>query len=331
MRCYIEGIVTNDEKIILNDKVFKEIIEIPFTQKNKVEPFKLNQNDYFKAVLNVFIKKGHLNSKNLNLGFKGTLWNEVPQKSGLSSSAAVLVCFTKLIDAIFDLKLDDIQIGYYAYLAEHDEMGIPCGQMDQLASAVGNIFHMKCVEPPIVTKIQTKIAGLVVGDTLIPKSTNSVHSVRVREINDCIKYLKTKMNFDIEKTTLEEVEPILKDQNPIWLKRMRATLKDRDITTTAYRELNKKNPDITLLGNLLTEHQKYLRDDYEVSVDKIEKMLEAGMKAGALGGKITGAGMGGSIIMLAPGKQKEVAEALTKAGGKGYVVDIDAGARIDKE
>ncbi len=95
--------------------------------------------------------------------------------------------------------------------------------------------------------------------------------------------------------------------------------------------MNKKNPDITLLGNLLTEHQKYLRDDYEVSVDKIEKMLEAGMKAGALGGKITGAGMGGSIIMLAPGKQKEVAEALTKAGGKGYVVDIDAGARIDKE
>ncbi len=228
MRCYIEGIVTNDEKIILNDKVFKEIIEIPFTQKNKVEPFKLNQNDYFKAVLNVFIKKGHLNSKNLNLGFKGTLWNEVPQKSGLSSSAAVLVCFTKLIDAIFDLKLDDIQIGYYAYLAEHDEMRIPCGQMDQLASAVGNIFHMKCVEPPIVTKIQTKIAGLVVGDTLIPKSTNSVHSVRVREINDCIKYLKSKMNFDIEKTTFEEVEPILKDQNPVWLKRMRATLKDRE-------------------------------------------------------------------------------------------------------
>ena len=55
-------------------------------------------------------------------------------------------------------------------------------------------------------------------------------------------------------------------------------------------------------------------------------MLSAGIRAGAIGGKLTGAGMGGSIIMLAPGKQKEVAEALTKAGGKGYVVDIDQGA-----
>lgn len=329
MRCHIKGSTTEDGKITLNDKVFKEIIEIPFTQKNKAEPFKLQPNDYFKAVLNVIIKKGHLKKGEGQLGFKGDLWNEVPQKSGLSSSAAVLVCFTKLIDTIFNLKLDDIQIGYYAYLAEHDEMGIPCGQMDQLASAVGNIFHMKCVEPPIVTKIQTKIPGLVVGDTLIPKSTNSVHSVRVKEINDCIKFLKSKINFDIEKTTYEEVEFLLKNQNPIWLKRMRATLRDRDITTIAYQELNKNNPDVAYLGKLLTEHQKYLRDDYEVSVEKIEKMLQAGMEAGALGGKITGAGMGGSIIMLAPGKQKEVAEALTKAGGKGYVVDIDAGARVD--
>ena len=55
-------------------------------------------------------------------------------------------------------------------------------------------------------------------------------------------------------------------------------------------------------------------------------MLSAGMKAGAIGGKLTGAGMGGSIIMLAPEKQKEVAQALTKAGGKGYIVDIDKGA-----
>jgi galactokinase len=279
--------------------------------------------------LNVFIKKGYLRNSDPNIGFKGDLWNDVPQKSGLSSSAAVLVCFTKLIDTIFNLNLDDIKIGYFAYLAEHDEMGIPCGQMDQLASSVGNIFHMKCIEPPIVTKIQNKIPGLVVGDTLIPKSTNSVHSVRVKEINDCIKFLKSQMNFDIETTKFEEVEPLLKNQNPIWLKRIRATLKDRDITTIAHKELQKKNPDITYLGQLLTEHQKFLRDDYEVSVDKIEQMLNAGVKAGALGGKITGAGMGGSIIMLAPGKQKEVAEALTKAGGKGYVVEIDDGAMVD--
>ncbi|MHA1340384.1 MAG: GHMP family kinase ATP-binding protein [Promethearchaeota archaeon] len=332
-RCHIRGSITNDSKIKLDDRVFREKIVIPFGKKQKQSPFKIGINDYFKAVINVLIKKGYFkdfSENNYSIGFKGELWNDVPQKSGLSSSAAVLVTFVKLFDVIFQLNLDEIEIGYLAYLAEHDEMGIPCGQMDQLAASIGNIFHMKCVEPPIVTKIKNKIPGLVVGNTLIPKSTNSVHSIRVKEINDAINYLKSKIDFDIEKTTLEEVEPYLKDVNEIWLKRMRATLMDRDITNEAYKELNKNSPDLQYLGHLLNEHQRYLRDDYEVSVEKIEKMLKAGVEAGALGGKLTGAGMGGSIIMLAPNKQKEVAEALTKAGGKGYIVEIDEGARIDK-
>ncbi|MBD3352506.1 MAG: hypothetical protein GF364_13540 [Candidatus Lokiarchaeota archaeon] len=331
LRCNIKGQQNTSNKIVLNDKVFREVIEIPFSSQQKSKPFALKENDYFKAVLNIFIKNGDLADVNSQLGFSGELWNQVPVKSGLSSSAALLVCFTKLLDILFETNLSDIEIGSYAYMAEHDEMGIPCGQMDQLASAVGYIFHMKCVEPPIVTKLNKKVPGLVVGDTLIPKSTNSVHSIRVKEITDAIEFLKKNLDFDIEKTKWEEVNDILKDKNEIWFKRMRATLKDRDITDIAYSELRKENPDVEYLGQLLNTHQKYLRDDYEVSVKKIDDMLKAGLDAGALGGKLTGAGMGGSIIMLAPGKQKEVANALTKAGGKGYVVDIDKGVYVEEE
>jgi galactokinase len=329
MRCHIEGEIDLSNKITLDDKVFNEIIEIPFGPDNKKKPYELVSNDYFKAVLNVLIRKNLLSRNNENLGFTGKLWNNVPQKSGLSSSAAVLVAFVKLFDEIYDLNLSDIEIGYYAYMAEHDELGIPCGQMDQLASSVGNIFHMKCVEPPIVTKISSSISGLVVGDTLIPKSTNSVHSVRVKELNDAMHFLNTKMDFSIEKTRFEEIEKYLFENN-VWLKRMRAAIKDRDLTINAYQELKKESPNLELLGKLLNKHQDYLRDDFEVSCNKIDYMLEAGMKAGALGGKLTGAGMGGSIIMLAPGKEEEVAEALTRAGGKGYVVSVDEGVKSEK-
>lgn len=329
MRCRIDGAINETGKISFDDKVFKENFTIPFGPDQKKTPYELGSNDYFKAVLNVFIKKGLFSDMPGNLGFSGTLNNEVPQKSGLSSSASVLVAMVKLFDEILELDLSDIDIGYYAYLAEHDELGIPCGQMDQLASSVGNIFHMKCVEPPIVTRIDSDVPGLVVGNTLIPKSTNSVHSVRVKEINDAIKFLNRKMDFNIEKTAFEEAEPYLRNENKIWLKRIRATLKDRDITEKAYKELQKKAPDVKYLGELLSKHQMYLREDFEVSVPKIDSMLKAGTDAGALGGKLTGAGMGGSIIMLAPGKQQEVADALTKAGGKGYVVEIDDGAKSE--
>ena len=327
-RCYFQGEFTSDGKIVLDDKVYNEIIQIPFDKQHKQIGYELVKNDYLKAVLNVFIKKELFKNKNPELGFRGILRNDVPQKSGLSSSAALLVAFTKLLDEMFQLNFDEIEVGTIAYQAEHDELGIPCGQMDQLASSVGNLFHMKCLEPPIIKKIKISLPGLVVGDTLIPKSTNNVHSIRVKEITDAIKFLKTQMDFDINTTPFEEVEGILKQKNNIWLKRVRATLKDRDITAIAYDELQKSSLDLEYLGKLLNDHQKYLRDDYEVSVKKIDDMLSAGVEAGALGGKLTGAGMGGCVIMLAPGKQKEVAKALTKAGGKGYVVDIDKGATV---
>ena len=325
-RCYIQGELNSRGEIRLDDKIYKEIIQIPFNSQNKQNVYSLGEKDYLKAVLNVLIKMGLLRNKNPIMGFDGMLRNDVPQKSGLSSSAALLVAFTKLLDEMFQLNLDEIELGTIAYKAEHDELGIPCGQMDQLAASIGNIFHMKCLEPPKVKKINVTLPGLVVGDTLIPKSTNNVHSVRVKEITEAISFLKTQMDFNINTTTFEEVEDTLKNKNEIWFKRVRATLKNRDITKTAYNELNKANPDVLYIGVLLNEHQKYLRDDYEVSIQKIEDMLSAGMQAGAIGGKLTGAGMGGSVIMLAPGKQKEVAQALTKAGGKGYVVEIDKGA-----
>ncbi|MHA1727282.1 MAG: GHMP family kinase ATP-binding protein [Promethearchaeota archaeon] len=327
MRCYIDGNINNSGKIKLNDKLFQKSIEISLN--SKMEPFKMGKNDYIKAVCNVFIKNNKFKEIKQNIGFSGDLWNEVPLKSGLSSSAAFLVTFVKLIDEIFRFNMTEEQIGHFAYLAEYNEMGIPCGQMDQLISSVGNIFHMKCIEPPEIIKLKFKVPGLVVGNTLIPKSTNSVHSVRVKEVNDAINFLKTKLDFDINKTIFKNVESYLRNKNNIWLKRIRATLKNRDITAVAYKELKKDIPDMNFLGELLNKHQKYLRDDYEVSIPKIDYMLSKGMKAGALGGKLTGAGMGGSIILLAPDNQKEVAKALTKAGGHGYVVDIDEGVRVE--
>jgi galactokinase len=251
--------------------------------------------------------------------------------SGLSSSAAILVAWTKGLDHLLGTALTPIEVGYYAYLAEHNEMGIPCGQMDQLAASVGGVFHMVCTEPPQVEPIEVVgLEGLVVGNTLIPKSTNQVHGVRVAELKGAMEYLKSRMDFDIHTTHFAEVEGLLAAENPIWLKRMRAALMDRDLAQVALGELRQQPVNAVRVGQLLLEHQAYLRDDFEVSVQRIEDMIGAGMTAGALGGKLVGAGMGGSIVMLAPGKQTEVAKALTAAGGEGFPVEIDVGARIDE-
>ena len=214
-RCFIQGHETSSGSIRLEDKIYDITINIPFNGKFKDSGYVLEKNDYLKAVLNVYIKRGLIPKNKPSLGFEGILRNDVPQKSGLSSSAALLVAFTSLINSLYQLGLDEIEIGTIAYKAEHDELGIPCGQMDQLAASVGKIFHMDCVEPPLIKKIDTTISGLVVGDTLIPKSTNNVHSVRVKEITDAITFLGNKMDFNLHTTTFEEVEEYMKLKNCI--------------------------------------------------------------------------------------------------------------------
>ncbi len=323
MRTTVEGELNQSGKILINALDLN--VKDEFSSKGVV-PYTSGPLDYFRAVVNVFHKKKLLQG---NFGIKCSVKSQIPPKSGLSSSAAILVAWAKFLSEALKIKLNDEEIGYYAYLAEHDEMKIPCGMMDQLSCSLGNIFHMVCITPPKITRLSAKVPGIVIGNTLIPKSTNSVHGVRVREINEAITEMKKYINFELKNVKWSEIESLLPKLTQVHQKRLRAVVKNRDITQNAYEELQKKNPDLDLLGKLLDDHEAYLRDDFEVSHPKIEKMLEAGRAAGALGGKLTGAGMGGCIVMIAPGKQKEVAAALKEAGGEPYIVEIDEGAKRD--
>ena len=323
MRTFIEGKINNSCKIRINAVDLNVIDEY---SSKEIVPYISGPLDYFRAIVNVFHKKNFLKG---NFGISCTVKSQIPPKSGLSSSAAILVAWAKLLAESLQIELNDEEIGYYAYLAEHEELKIPCGMMDQLACALGNIFHMMCTTPPKITRLKAKVPGIVIGNTLIPKSTNSVHGVRVREINEAISGLKKYINFDLKTIKWTEIEPYLSKLPELHQKRLRAVIKNRDITQMAYEELKKNSPDLEYLGKLLDDHETYLRDDFEVSHPKIEKMLEAGRAAGALGGKLTGAGMGGCIVMIAPEKQKEVASALKKAGGEPYIVEIDEGVKRD--
>ena len=108
---------------------------------------------------------------------------------------------------------------------------------------------------------------------------------------------------------------------------LKETLKNRDLTLKGFDLLiNEKNND-QLIGNLLSQEHRILRDSLKVSTPKIEKMLKAAMKAGALGGKINGSGGGGCMFAYAPENYKEVAKAIEDVGGKSYIINIDEGTK----
>lgn len=283
---------------------------------------------YFAAIVKAFEDTG--TGREIQ-GFTCDVTSEIPIKSGLSSSAALLVAFAKAVDTVAGAGLGPQEIGWLAYRAEHDVLGIPCGMMDQLSSAMGNVIHLTCSTPPAIEPLEVKLEGLVVADTKIHKSTNNVHTVRVQETNDGLDKLGKMIEFDIATTPWDTLEPFIDGLDETSRNRLTAVFKDRDITAEALgllREAARTGvPDYPRLGKLLLEHQAYLRDYFEVSVDKIEAIIDAAVEAGAIGGKLTGAGMGGSVVILAPGKEDAVAKAIERVDGVPYIVSVDGGVK----
>jgi len=87
--------------------------------------------------------------------------------------------------------------------------------------------------------------------------------------------------------------------------------------------------DHQLLGELLNAHQAELRDRLRISTPKIDRMIEAALKAGALGAKINGSGGGGCMFAYAPEKYEQVAEAIASAGGEPHIIKADRGATVE--
>ncbi|MBN2153620.1 MAG: hypothetical protein JW839_19345 [Candidatus Lokiarchaeota archaeon] len=325
MRTAVEchDVAGSSTRVVINAKDLGKVLEM------EVKPdYDFTHPDpdlaYFQAVIAAFQRHGHLGKVP---GFTCDVSSRIPIKSGLSSSAALLVAFTKAVATLCGLPLTPQEVGWYAYEAEHDVMGIPCGMMDQLSSAIGGIIHLKCSTPPVITPLAAKVAGLVVADTKIHKSTSNVHSVRVKETKAGLANLREYIDFDIEATPWEKIEPHLAKLDEVERKRLVAVFRDRDITVESMMLLNEETLDYPAIGKLLTEHQMYLNEYFEVSVEKIETILANAIKAGALGGKLTGAGLGGSLVILAPGKEAEVSRAITESDGIPHVVAVDRGVQ----
>lgn len=102
------------------------------------------------------------------------------------------------------------------------------------------------------------------------------------------------------------------------------------IVLKAKQELSKENIDLKKIGELMNNNQKILKK-IGVSSDRIDKLLDAATKNGAYGGKISGAGVGDCIIVLAPQeKRRETEKSLEKSGGKILNVKIDESGTVIK-
>ncbi len=253
--------------------------------------------------------------------------SNIPIASGLSSSAALLVCWIKHLDGILKLDLEKNEVAEAAYVAEHDILGIPCGKMDQYSSSYGSIISLVCSEPPILSSLSQPDFHLIVVDSNTPKLTSDVHGKKVSEIKSAVAKLEKHANLNLSNITSDH---LLDNQNKLSKENMKIlegviTIK-RD-TETANKELMKKAPDLNLLGKLLTSQHEALRNNIGVSLPILDKIIQKGLNKGALGGKLTGAGLGGSVVLLFEKENIKAKREIQKdLGLQAWSVEIDRGA-----
>jgi galactokinase len=330
-RISIDGNYRNDDQVILHLPDLNEKIE--FSLKETF-PYIL-QRDYFRSTINILKRKGLVFSK----GFECIVHGNIPINSGTSSSSALIVSWAHFLDKMSDnpANFSQKELGEIANAAEVLEFGEPGGMMDHYSTAIGNVIYLESQPGIYVEALTPKLGTFVLGDSLEAKDTLGILARCRYGMEDVIqKVTRYDPYFSIFKTQFVQTKDYKKILTPDELSLLQANVDDRDILLKGKALLSQiveedgtEEFDIQL-GALLYQHYKNLRDHKRTSTPKIERMMDAALIAGALGGKINGSGGGGCMFVYAPNNAEEVAEAINGVGGKSYIINVDSGTRIEE-
>lgn len=247
-----------------------------------------------------FVKRG----LNISSGADILIYGNVPGGAGLSSSAALEVVTAVAINDQFNFNLPQIELVKMGQKAEHEFAGVNCGIMDQFASGMGakdRAIFLNCdtLEYELVPVVLEGIK-IVIGNTNSPHSLDSgKYNERVAQCQaavDAIKPYKNIKNLaDITMDEFLEVEDKITD--PVVKKRARHVVSEIKRTTDAVEAL--KKGELIKFGALMNGSHDSLRDDYEVTGNELDTMVEEARKIdGVIGSRMTGGGFGGSTVSL---------------------------------
>ncbi|MGV9170012.1 MAG: mevalonate kinase [Promethearchaeia archaeon] len=319
----VKANLTSDNRMYVHYLDTEEYDEFEVT-----EPIHYRHNrDYLRSAFNVMASNG-IRPKT---GAEVEITGQIPIAAGLSSSSALTVASILLVAHLSGTQLDESELARLAYEAEVVEFGESGGMQDHLASSYGGIMHLQFAnETPNVVRLPAALDGIVIGDSLESKDDTVSDLAFIREtVERGYESLShVVIDFNPRDTPVEKVsQPVEELEEPIRTM-TKASLLNRDLTRRALKLLNAESLDYDRMGQLLNEHHRLLRDGLNRSTEKIEAMISAARQAGSLGCKINGSGGGGTMMALAPNKEKEVAAAIRQVGGKPYRIEIHRGAHV---
>ncbi len=235
----------------------------------------------------------------------------IPEGSGLSSSAALIVAILKAARAAGQGEQSDVELAVAARRVENEFMGVPCGIMDQMAVALATpgtamALDTKHLEFDLVA-LPTSHELVVIHSGLTRKLTDGRYAARKIECDAAKAHFGTN---DLCLLGLEQVEQADLDETP--KKRALHCVTENARVWTAIDAL--KAGDIAALGKAMNDSHVSMRDLFEMSLPEIDALVASAVELGAVGARLTGGGFGGCIVACVEKDTREdwLAELLEK-------------------
>lgn len=300
-----------------------------------------NWANYPLGVVWAFKEKGHT----ITSGFDMVIWGNIPNGSGLSSSASLEVLTGVILTDLFEIKdLSMTDLALIGQYSENNFNGCNCGIMDQFAVAMGKKGHAIFLDtsdlsyeyaPCVLDGAKIVITNSKVKHSLV----DSAYNDRRNECAAALKALQSELDIqalgDLTPEEFEAHKSLIKDE--IQLQRAKHAVYENQRTIDAVTAL--KAGDIESFGKLMNQSHISLRDDYDVSCEEIDILVDLAWKIpGVLGSRITGGGFGGCTVSIVKDESIDTfietigKTYLEKVGHEAefYTVDIGDGAsRLD--
>ncbi|MEU6217342.1 galactokinase [Streptomyces sp. NPDC047022] len=263
---------------------------------------------YPAGVVHVLREAGHpVTGADLHLS------STVPTGAGLSSSAALEVVTALALNDLYGLGLTRPRLARLAQRAENDFVGVPCGVMDQTASACateGHALHLDCRDLSL-RQIPFDLAAhglvLLVVDTRVKHALgDGAYAERRAGCEEGARQLGIRHLRDLAYEDLPAALGRLTDERV--RRYVRHVVSDDHRVGRVVALLDAG--EVRAIGPVLTEGHRSLRDDLRISCPELDLVVGTANASGALGARMTGGGFGGSAIVLAEAAD---ADTITKA------------------
>lgn len=277
--------------------------------------------NYPKGMLRYLKEAGHVIPEGMDM----VIFGNIPNGSGLSSSASLELLMGVVLDNLFNLNADCLDLIKTGKRVENEFIGVNSGIMDQFAVGMGEenkaiLLDCNTLEYELVPVELGDHAIVIMNTKKRRELVDSKYNERRSECEEALAKLQTVVSIgslgELDEETFENAKAVL--ESDVLYRRARHAVTENQRTLKAKAAL--QAGELEAFGQLMNQSHISLRDDYEVTGIELDTLVQTAWdQPGVLGARMTGAGFGGCAIAIV---QKAAIPAFIENVGKTYEAAI---------